>query len=320
MLPAMSDADDLRLAPAAAYPEVGAVRAAMAAHDWTGVRTVLDAVQPVGRSLLIGFAAEGNDLAGFLGDVVRRDPADSAAAAMLGMHLIKVGWNVRTAARAEHVSAEQFAAFHDWLRQAELVLMDAIARNPADPALWVARLTSGRGLQLGLAEIRRRYDKLVLADPHHLPGQLQFLQRLCPKWSGSWEMLHVWCREAMQAAPPGAQQGVLVAEGHLEHWLDYDGEEARRYLAGEPARTELYEAAYRSVWHPEFRREPGWVRTVSTFAMLFSVLDDQRAAASLFAMLGNLGTEHPWDYLADDPAAEIRRRRAKAMSAAGGVR
>jgi hypothetical protein len=317
MLPAMSDADDLRLAPEAAYPEVNAVRAAMAAHDWTGVRAVLDTAPPVGRSMLIGSASEGNDLANFLGDVLRRDPADSAAAAMLGSHLIKVGWNVRTAARAQHVSAEQFAAFHDWLRKAEVVLMDGIARNPADPALWVARLTSARGLQLGLAETRRRYDKLVLTDPHHLPGQLQFLQRLCPKWSGSWEMLHTWCRETMLAAPPGAQQGVLVAEGHLEHWLAEDGDD---YLRGEPARTELYEAAYRSVWHPEFRREPGWVGTVSTFAMLFSVLDDQRAAASLFAMLGNLGSEHPWDYLAKDPADEIRRRRARAMSAAGGVR
>jgi hypothetical protein len=317
MLPAMPDADDLRLAPEAAYPEVTAVRAAMAAHDWTGVRAVLDAAPPVGRSMLIGFASEGNDLGNFLGDVLRRDPADSAAAAMLGSHLIKVGWEVRTAARAQHVSAEQFATFHDWLRKAEVVLMDGIARNPADPALWVARLTSARGLQLGLAETRRRYDKLVLADPHHLPGQLQFLQRLCPKWSGSWEMLHAWCREAMQAAPPGAQQGVLVAEGHLEHWLTEDGDD---YLRGEPARTELYEAAYRSVWHPEFRREAGWVGTVSTFAMLFSVIEDQRAAASLFAMLGDLGSEHPWDYLAKDPAAEIRRRRAKALSAAGGVR
>lgn len=317
MLPAMSDADDLRLAPEAAYPEVGVVRAAMTAHDWTGVRAVLDTAAPVGRTMLISLAAEGDDLAGFLGDVLRRDPADGAAAAMLGQHLITVGWTIRTGSRAADVSAEQFATFHDWLRRAEAVLMDGIAHNPADPALWTARLTSARGLQLGLAETRRRYDKLVLADPHHLPGQLQFLQRLCPKWSGSWEMLHRWCREAMQAAPPGAQQGVLVAEGHLEHWLAEDGND---YLTGEPARTELYEAAYRSVWHPDFRREPGWVRTVSTFAMLFSVIDDQRAVASLFAVLGDLGSEHPWDYLATDPAAEIRRRRARALSAAGGVR
>ncbi len=317
MLPAMSDADAVLFEPAAAYPEVNAVRSAMAAHDWTAVRAVCDAAPPTGRSILIRYAADGSALANFLGDVLRRDPADSTAAAMLGMHLIKVGWDVRTGARAEHVSSEQFSAFHDWLRRAETVLMDGIARHPADPALWVARLTSSRGLQLGLAETRRRYHKLVQADPHHLPGQLQFLQRLCPKWSGSWEMLHAWCREAMQAAPPGAQQGVLVAEGHLEHWLAEDGDD---YLHSEPARTELYEAAYRSVWHPDFRREPGWVRTVSTFAMLFSVLDDQRAAASLFAVLGNLGSEHPWEYLANDPAAEIRRRRAKALSAAGGVR
>lgn len=322
MLPAMPDADHVLLDPAAAYPEVNAVRAALAARDWTGVRAVLDVAPPVGRTMLISTGADGDDLVDFLDWVLRRDPGDSAAAAMLGRHMIGVGWNIRSGAVADHVSAEQFASFHDWLRRAEGVLMDGIARRPGDPALWVARLASARGLQLGLAETRRRYDKLVAIDPHHLPGQYAFLQRLCPKWGGSWAMLHSWCREAMLAAPPGALQGTLVAEGHIEHWLEFDdGEEGRRYLAGEPARTEIYEAAHRSAWHPGFQRGPGWVRALSNFAMIFGLLDDRPAAASIFAMLGNLGSEDPWNYLnAADPAGEIRRRRAAAMAAARGIR
>jgi hypothetical protein len=322
MLPAMPDADPVLLDPAAAYPEVNAVRAALAARDWTGVRAVLDVAPPVGRTMLIRIGADGADLADFLDWVVRRDPGDSAAAAMLGMHLTIVGWNIRSAARAEHVSSAQFEAFHDWLRKAEAVLLDGIARRPGDPALWVARLTSARGLQLGLAETRRRYDRLAAIDPHHLPGQYAFLQRLCPKWGGSWEMVHSWCREAMLAAPPGALQGTLVAEGHIEHWLEAGGgEEGRHYLAGEPARTEIYEAAHRSVWHPAFRRGPGWVTAVSNFAMVFGLLDDQRAAASMFAVLGPFGSEDPWNYLnGADPAGEIRRRRAAAMAVAGGIR
>jgi hypothetical protein len=57
---------------------------------------------------------------------------------------------------------------------------------------------------------------------------------------------------------------------------------------------------------------------MSTFAMLFSLIGDDRAAGSLFAVLGNLASEHPWDYLGD-PAGEIRTRRARAL-AAGAVR
>lgn len=320
MLPRMSDtATAATLDPAAAYPEVNAVRAALAARDWAGVRRVVDAASPVGRTMLLRIGADSDDLEDLLRYVVLTDPDDSGAAAMLGMHLIRIGWGIRSGARAQHVSSEQFSTFHDWLRRAEVVLLDGLARHPADPALWTARLISARGLEMGLAETRRRYHKLAALDPHHLPGQIQFLQRLCPKWSGSWELLHPWCREAMLAAPPGALQAGLVVEGHIEHWLDLDGDEpSLRYLQDGPVRAEIYEAAQRSVWHPDFRRDPGWVQVANGFAMVFGLLDDQRAAASVFAMLGNLATELPWGYLQGGALDNFNTRRHWALAGAGG--
>lgn len=41
---------------------------------------------------------------------------DPVAGTLLGAHLIKEGWRIRTAARATHVSQEQFDAFHEHLR------------------------------------------------------------------------------------------------------------------------------------------------------------------------------------------------------------
>jgi hypothetical protein len=264
--------------------------------------------------LLLDHAAEADDLEDFLRYVVATDPDDTGAVAMLGMHLIKVGWNIRSAARAQYVSSEQFDSFHDWLRRAEVVLLDGVARNPADPALWVARLTSARGLELGLAETRRRYQKLAAIDPHHLPGQNQYLQRLCPKWSGSWETLHPWCREAMLAAPPGAVQGALVADAYIEHWLDLDDGADARYLESPPVRAEVYEAAQRSIFHPDFRRDYGWVQAASTFAMLFVLFDDRKSAAAAFRVLGDFGTEHPWHYFgAGEVSDRIRRNRKWAL-------
>jgi hypothetical protein len=303
----------VRLDPAAAYPAVTAVRAALTAGDWGGVRRVLDAAMPVGRSMLIRFGSDGDDLEDHLRSVIADDPADTAAVAMLGSHLINIGWNIRSGARAPHVSEKQFAGFHDWLRRAEIVLLDGVARRPDDPALWVARLTSARGLELGLAEIRRRYDKLAAIDPHHLPGQSQYLQRLCPKWGGSYELLHAWCREAMLAAPPGAMQAGLVVDAHIEHWLE-EGAAGPSYLRSKAVRAEIYEAANRSVWHPEFRRDYGWVQVASSFAMVFGVLDDLPSAARMFGLLGDLGTQLPWVYLDENPAAAIRARRRKARA------
>jgi hypothetical protein len=307
--------------PAAAYPEVSDVRAALTDRDWGAVRRVLDAATPIGRTMLIGIGAAGDRLEGFLRDVVQSDPNDSAAVAMLGKYLINVGWDIRSDARAEHVSGQQFESFHDWLRRAEVVLLDGVARQPGDPALWVARLTSARGLQMGLAEIRRRYGKLAAIDPHHLPGQIEFLQSLCPKWSGAWDLLHPWCREAMLASPPGSLQAGLVVEGHIERLLEIgDDAQTVAYLSGDAVRAEIYEAARRSIGHPDFRREYGWVSVASSFAFVFTMLEDHQAAAEAFGLLGDLASEHPWSYSSGDPAETVRRSRAWALSPRGAAR
>jgi len=319
MLRRMSVPPDVNLDPAAAYGGVTELLAAFARRDWPGCRVVLDAVPVDGRTFLIQLASTEKDLEAFLRPVLERDPGDTTAAALLGLHLIDMGWAIRTRARAKDVSREQFAAFHEWLRKAEQVLIDAAARNPADATVWVARLLSARGLELGLAETRRRYDRLRAIDPHHYAGQIQFLQTLCPKWSGSWEQLHGWSREEMLAAPPGSLQGGLIVDAHLEHWRDLEGAEQAAYLRTGPVCAELHEAAQRSIWHPQFRRDYGWVRVASGFAMVFGLIDDQRAAASAFAVLGSLSANHPWDFLRGDIATNVRQRRARAMAAAGGV-
>ena len=308
--------------PAGAYPEVTALRAALGRRDWAACRAVLDAAPPAGRTMLIRWASEDRGIGDFLRAVLDADPGDSGAAAMLGQHLIDVGWSIRTRARAQHVGREQFVAFHQWLRQAEAVLIDAAARHPEDPALWAARLLSARGLEVGLAESLRRYDRMAAADPHHLPGQAELLQTLCPKWSGTWDLLHGWAREAVLAAPPGSVQGTLVAEAHLEHWADLDeGVASWSYLPSEPVRWSILEAAERTVFHPGFaRRDFGWVRAASSFAMVFSLMDDQRSAARMFGLLGELAAPFPWSYLTGDPAANVRARRAKALAAAGSAR
>jgi len=309
MLPAMSSISDVVFDPAAAYPEVAALRSALAGRNWPACRTVLDAVTPVARTSLIIVAGEETGLEAFLTATLRDEPNDGTAAALLGSHLTAVGWRARSGFRAQYVNEHQFAEFHSLLRKAERGLVDGSARNPTDPAIWTARLPTARGLQLGQSEARRRYDRLAAIDPHHLPGQRHLLQQLCPKWSGSWQQTHEFARESLRTAPPGSHNAVLVAEAHIEHWLDRPGEEGQQYLGSSPVRDALYEAAHHSVWHPDFQRTHGWVSVLSTFAMAFSAGGDYRSAGPLFATLGNLASERPWSYLGN-PATAIRRYRA----------
>ncbi|MEV6845564.1 hypothetical protein [Actinoplanes sp. NPDC051411] len=314
----MLAAADVLFDPAAAYPQVGELRATLARRDWAATRSVIESAPADARCLLV---REGSDLPG-LEDLLLRvladDPDDALAAALLGTHLIEVGWRIRTRARARHVSREQFVAFRAWLTRAEHVLLEATARHPEEPAVWVARITSSRGLELGPAEGRRRYDRLRASDPHNYLGQSQFLQLMCPKWAGTWEKLHAWAREEMLASPPGSLAGALVAEAHLEHSIDMAYVQRQAYFG--PARDELHYAAHHSIWNPDFRRPAGWVHAASAFAMAFSQAGDEQAAARTFSLLGSLASVRPWEYLGADVAAVVRDRRRRAHAAAGGPR
>jgi hypothetical protein len=253
---------------------------------------------------------------GYLRGLLAADPADAAAGAMLGAHLTSVGWKIRGQYRAKYVGRDQFVDFRTWLCRAEVVLIDAAARTPDDPAVWVQRLVTARGLEVGRSEVRRRYDRLAAIDPHHLLGQMHLLQSLCPKWGGTFELAHAFAGESMRGAPPGSPQGGLVAMAHIEQGTD--GEDlaaARRHLSRAEVRAEVTAAAERSVWHPDFAHRYGWVWAASAFAMAFSLGGDDRAAARMFAMLGHLGSETPWQYLGS-PAAEIRRWRNKVKAGA----
>lgn len=306
----MIGSTDVVLDRAVAYPEIAGLRAALQRRDWPSCRELIDPLEPSARSAALFECGQEKDAEPFLRRVLDAEPADPAATALLGHHLIKVGWRIRTGYTAAHVSRGQARQFHHWLRKAELILIDGAARNPDDPAIWTARLLTARGLQLGLAETRRRLDRALNAHPNHLPALLQFLQSACPKWNGSWDLVHGFARDAAAAAAPGSPHALLVVHAHIEHIFGDEETDVFRYLADDAIRAEIYEAAHRSVWHPEFRRDHGWLQALNAFALIFTMLDDRRSAATVFTALGDLADEYPWNQVDADVRVQVRQARA----------
>ncbi|NYT93440.1 hypothetical protein [Salinispora sp. H7-4] len=309
----MSTAPVLTTDLATAYRELSDLRAGVLDGDWAALRHVVDGQRPAARTEMISYAGDLPPTAALAQRQVEADPADGLAAALLGKCLIVKAWEVRTGYRAQYVSQDQFREFHRILRGAERMLIDAAAYQPGDPAVWYCRLLTARGLELGHSEARRRYDRLAESDPHHLPGQLQYLQQICPKWGGSYHEMHSFAWNAMLAAPEGAAQGSLVAQAHYEHLTDLAGTERADYRKDQRVREELREAAARSVLHPAFGTEHGWVEAVSRFALIYSVLGDHALAAPYFAAIGNLVSESVWGYF-DDPVKSFDELRRKAMA------
>ncbi|MFG2815394.1 hypothetical protein [Streptomyces sp. NPDC048410] len=300
---------------ASAFPEVTWLRQAAAAGDLEALRGYFHGLPPgTDQAFAVGVVGEVEGVEHALRARVEAVPDDVLCLTLLGSRETEIGWAARTAARAEHVSREQFAAFHGHLRTAEQYLIRATALDPAADAAWAARLNTARGLQLGQNEARRRYRQLAKHHPHHFTGQARLLQQLCPKWSGTWEDAHGFARECMLTAPEGALNGGLVAEVHLEHWLELDaGQQRAEYLRQPHVHTELVESAGRSVAHPHFTRVPGWVVVEGTYAALFSLMGDTARAAHHFRALGNLASEYPWSYLGK-PAEEYAKHRDAALA------
>jgi hypothetical protein len=298
--------------PAKIFPEIGDLHAAISRRDWPTVSAFFaDLSDEDERSFVVHAAREVAGSDHWLAELVASGTGSTLPSVLLAGRVITLAWQARTALRAEHVSREQFASFHDQLRRAERLLIDVTALEPQNAMAWNLRLITARGLELGQSEARRRYNRLAEHHPHHSQSQQQLLQQLCPKWGGSWDEMHAFARERMLAAPPGSLSAVLVVLGHLERWLDVDGgAKGEAYLRQPQVYHEIVEAAQRSVLAPAFRARFGWVFAHNAFAMILSLRGDHAMAAVHFRALGNAASEFPWGYLGDESAAFKRYRKA----------
>lgn len=284
---------------AAAFPDLARLRGAVERRDWAAVETFFSELhEPDDRAaaaLVVGKSAASLD---FLRGIASVPSAPGLARVLFADGLIGRGWAIRTGHRAANVSREQFADFHDCLRRAERLLIDATADDPSDALAWYLRLMTARGLQLGRAEARRRYDRLAEHHPHFYAAQAQLLQQLCPKWSGSWELAHAFARECRTDAPPGGLGAAITAEAYLEHWLELPAGQDRTFLSLPDSVAELRSAAALLVDAPVLGR--GYHRPTAHggFAFLFGELRRPADAKPHFAVLARCpslgGSSLPW--------------------------
>ncbi|MEU9004607.1 hypothetical protein [Streptomyces sp. NPDC048551] len=308
------------LDPTEHFPALAALRSAVRLKDAAAVAAAYEALPDEDdRALACWTVAKTPDAEAFLRDHTGRHPGDPLFATLLATALVHRGWEIRSAARAQHVSRQQFDSFHAHLRRAEVLLIDVCAAHPDFGAAWSLRLTTARGLELGQGEAMRRYERLTEHHPHHFSGQAQLLQQLCPKWGGGWEEAQGFARVCARAAPEGSPNGALVAEVQMERYLelcqDHGKSAAETYLRAPEQHTALQEAAARSVLHPAAR--PDAFRTVNAhndFAAVHSAAGRHAEAAPHFRALGDRACDYPWGYLNGDHAAAFARHRKTALA------
>jgi hypothetical protein len=308
-------ADQLNFDRTAPFPLLGQAREAAARQDWAALVAAYQAADTWGmRNAVVWTAAGTTSIERLLQHLVDRAPDNTLARLMLAVRHIVIGWDARTGLQARHVSREQFAVFHDHLRIAERSLIYITAREPDHLAAWSSRLVTARGLQLGQAEARRRYDQVAKHDPHLLSAQVQLLQQLCPKWSGSVEAMLGFARDRAFNAPEGSLNPVLIVDAHLERWSELGGSESLLHLRDPAVQQEVAQAAARSVLHPSFRPAHNWVQAHGSFALFHSVAGNPAAAAVHFRAMGPYAPQAPWSDYFGEPVEVFHQHRADALA------
>lgn len=281
----------------APFPEVKRWRAAVAAGDWPTLAATIAALPDAdSRNFAVRAIGRTTGSEGFLSRVAAQT-GDTLALLLLASRQVEMGWAARGARSAKATSRGQFARFHEHLAEAERLLVEVTAREPGNAPAWDLRIMTARGLQMGQAEAWRRYQQVAAHEPHHYPAQAQMLQQLAPKWGGSWDDMYGFARDCAAAAPPGAVNPVLVAEAHLERWLNAPGTpQYTKAVRTEQVRAELSEAAHKSVLNPAVRRDYRYYTAHSTFALAFTVAGTWSTAAPHFRAAGRYHSGIWWGY------------------------
>ncbi|MEV8595362.1 hypothetical protein [Streptomyces sp. NPDC052012] len=277
------------------------------AGDWDAVKSAL-APFDLGRDhAVLGELADVDGVQDWIGRAVEEDKEHRATALLIsGARHIVWGWEARTAARAVDVTQEQWRVFHERLHIAEDQLLEAAELRPDWITPWRQLLTSARGMSLGSSVAETRRDAALRRDPLDLETHVEWLSQLQPRWGGEPGQALEFARKAFAAAPDGHRLGCVIAMAYVEQWVESDDNDC---LQQPRIRTELREAAERSILHHAYERRLGWQGDYNMFAMALS-LAGSSTASNVFRELDGAFTEWPWTFMADPQKAYARFRKA----------
>jgi hypothetical protein len=173
---------------------------------------------------------------------------DSALARFIyGDKLCDEAFKVRTGARAEDVSAQQFDVFKQYLIEAAAELYTAHDRDPQFPLVYASLMA----VQLGLSQ---KDDLLLWAErgekvaPGLIDYRLTVVTALTKKWLGSHEEMFAWARRYFGNSTHPVVNA-LIPFAHIEYWTQLPKSERATYFENKAVKKEINDA-YRHFCKP----------------------------------------------------------------------
>ncbi|MBM7437076.1 hypothetical protein [Streptomyces sp. HB132] len=242
---------------------------------------------------------------GWLDSWLEDSPEDPDAVLVKADQYVYQAWKIRTGARARHVEADQFQAFHTVLLDAVPVISAAAELNPDDPVPWRVALTQARGIQAPREFFDTYLAEANSRDPHHEGCHIQALQYLCAKWYGSHEEMFAFAERAADHAPPGSKLHALPLQAVVEYLIaDEDTPDPDPYA--ERAEAAVTRAQALSDSYAPGDREAAGFR--NHLALVLWSMDRYEEALTTFRSIGVHATTYPWTYFGEARAEFLEAR------------
>ncbi|MBB4893183.1 hypothetical protein FHS39_002214 [Streptomyces olivoverticillatus] len=215
---------------------------------------------------------------------------------------IDQAWEVRSAARANAVSRDQFQGFFALLQDAAPVIGAAIELNPADPVPWRIALTHALGTQASREVFDSYWEEAVARAPHHFGCHSVALQYLCEKWYGSHEEMFAFAENAAEQALPGSKLHALPLKAAVEYLVVASAGTREKDPSDGTVPQARIDAAIRRAQELSAHYEAGDPEIApvrNDLALMLLLHERWSESLEQFRAIGVHATEFPWVYFGD---------------------
>lgn len=296
-------------------PDALRLHAALSTGRWQETHDFLEGVRDWRlREFYVNVLAAVKGRPGWIDEWVAARPDSAIPLLFSGWQRINWAWEARGTTWAIAVKDEAWPVYQARLVDADRELAKAAAIDESDPtpvarSIWVAM-----GLELGQAEIRRRFEEASGREHLNQAACYTMIQASSRKWGGSHEAMFEFARWVSAQAPDGSPCHTTVALAHLERWLDLPRQQQAGYFTGGRTTPEVRRAAERSIHSAAYPGGPPSWADRNTFAFCFWLGKDYTAVIDQMRLIGRRLTPGPWYYQGDPIIAYDRARRRSLLA------
>ena len=211
-------------------------------------------------------------------------------------YFINWAWDARGGGYADSVSQKAWETFFQRLTQAYTLLEEAIELNPNHPEPYSLLIMMAKAYpSIDIYEIIVKFNEV---SRENFAGQQIIINGLSERWSGEEGEAIKYTYEFCKDAPIGSSFYGLIADAHIERWLDFGEKrlEAKNYFLKDTIKQNIFDAYKESFPNEKFRDDIVSLYALNSFAFCFYLAKCDKEVEKILFFLKGRSSQYPWEF------------------------